>query len=298
MIGKYRLHNKLGEGGYASVYKCTDDIGIRYACKVLPKDKNRRTNVTQEIAIMKQLQKSPKIVRFVDACEDEQSFYIIQEWCRGGSVQDYMKNYSENTVASIVRGTLRGLCHMHEKNIIHGDIKSSNIFLGDLSEDADVKVGDLGTAIIANTACVEKEADNLKGTPWFMAPENLSGRYHRASDIWSLGVMTYQLLSGHVPFNDRDSPYQPRVALIWRSILENKPPYPPQHWDAISPHARAFCESCLKTDITDRPSALECLEHPWLTNTDCSDRFRGKILNCRPFIYDEHATTISQPFLF
>ena len=91
MIGKYTLHNKLGEGGYSTVFKCTDSIGIRYACKVMEKQKNKRNRVTKEVLTMKMMRHSPKIVRYVDACEDATSYYIIQEWCRGGSVYDYMK---------------------------------------------------------------------------------------------------------------------------------------------------------------------------------------------------------------
>lgn len=295
MIGKYTLHKKLGEGGYSSVYKCTDHIGIRYACKVLPKDKNKRLRVTQEVAILKLLARSPKIVRFEDACEDSDAFYIIQEWCRGGSVQEYVKNfpnYGENTVASIVRGTLRGLCHMHEKGIIHADIKTSNIFLGDLSEDADVKIGDLGTAIATHTNRDCIEVDNLVGTPWCMAPENLSSKYHTASDIWSIGVMTYQLLSGKLPFNDHKYPLAPRLNVIWREILQSSPTFHGTQWENISENAREFVATCLNKEYALRPSAFECLNHPWLTKTDCSDRFKGQPLLCEPFIYDDNAMTI------
>lgn len=86
MLGQYTLHEKIGEGGYSSVRKCTDGIGIRYACKILPKDKNKRFRVQQEVYVMKALKKSSKIVRFIEAAEDENAYYIVQEWCRGGSV--------------------------------------------------------------------------------------------------------------------------------------------------------------------------------------------------------------------
>ena len=294
MIGKYTLHQKLGEGGYSTVYKCTDHIGIRFACKVLPKDKNKGARVTQEVAIMKLLEKSPKIVRFEDACEDGGAFYIIQEWCRGGSVQEYVKsfpNYGENTVASIVRGTLRGLCHMHDQGIIHADIKPSNIFLGDLSEDADVKIGDLGTAIVSSSQYNCIVVDNLVGTPWFMAPENLASKYHTTSDIWSIGVMTYQLLCGKLPFNDTTYPLSPRINAIWRDILHGSPGFKERQWDNINDCAKDFVLSCLNKDYTKRSTAIDCLRHPWLTRTDCNDRFKGQPLTCEAFVYDDNAMT-------
>lgn len=288
MFGQYSLHHKIGEGGYSCVYKCTDAIGIRYACKVLPKSKNTRYRVQQEISIMKLLQHSPKIVQFVDAGEDENSFYIVQELCRGGAVKEYMssyENYGENTVASVVRGVLRALYHMHELGIIHRDVKAGNVFLGDTSEDADVKLGDLGTAIMSDLNLIE--VDELVGTPWFLAPENLSYEYHVTSDIWSTGVMAYQLLSGKMPFNDHGNPFSPSLGKIWKSILEDTPRLSGSRWNDISEDAKDFVRMCLTKDFMKRPSAKECLAHPWLTKTDCNDRFKGVALTCQPFKYED-----------
>lgn len=290
MFNQYTLHQKIAEGGYSSVYKCTDAIGIRYACKQLPKIKSKRSRVTQEVFVMKSLAKSPKIVRFVDAGEDDENYYIVQEWCRGGSVQEYIKqypDYAENTVASIVRGTLRALYHMHEKGFIHCDVKAGNVFLGDTSEDADVKLGDMGTAIYTQMDKIEVE--DLIGTPWFMAPENLSYTYYFNSDIWSLGVMTYQLLSGKLPFNDKSNPSNPSIAAIWKGILHEEPVLRGYYWDKISDDAKDFVRVCLTKDCKNRPSAKDCLQHPWLTKTDCNDRFKGTALKCKPFRYENEA---------
>lgn len=288
MNGKYILHDTIGSGGYSTVYKCTDSIGIRYAIKQLPKSKNKRTRIQQEIHIMKLLKHSPKIVTFRDAGEDDENFYIVQDWCRGGDVKDYIsnyENYAENTVSSVIRGVLRGLVHMHELGIIHRDIKAGNIMLGDRSEDADVKIGDFGTAII--TELEVTEVDDLIGTPWFLAPENLSSRYVTKSDIWSLGVMTYQLLSGKMPFNDHENPFSPSLTKIWREILTSEPRMTSSRWKAVSEDAKDFIRKCLTKDYTSRPSALELLNHPWLTRTDCNDRFKGKPLMCSPFKFED-----------
>lgn len=296
MFGRYTLHQKIGDGGYSSIYKCTDSIGIRYVCKQLPKNRNKRSRVTQEIFLMKALVKSPKVVKFVDAGEDDEHYYIVQEWCRGGSVQDYIKaypDYGENTVASILRGALRGLYHMHEKGFIHCDIKAGNIFLGDTSEDADVKIGDLGTAIVSKLDTVV-EVDDLVGTPWFMAPENLSYRYHTSSDIWSVGVMAYQLLCGKLPFNDKENPMNPSMARIWKGILYEEPTFHGYRWEKVSAEAKDFVQKCLEKEYAKRPSAKDCLQHPWLTQTDCNDRFKGVPLSCQPFKYENEAQMFAQ----
>jgi calcium-dependent protein kinase len=286
MIAQYTLHNIIGNGGYSTVYKCTDSIGVRYACKMMPKEKNKRDRVENEMSIMKSMKNSPKIVRFVDIGEDDENFYIIQEWCRGGSVKDYIESYTEygeNTVASIVRGVLRGLHHLHENGIIHRDIKAGNIYLGDKSDDADVKIGDFGTSLYINDDVIE--VDSVIGTPWFMAPENLKSEYHRKSDIWSLGVLTYQLLSGKLPFNDKKDPNNPSLSAVWKSILYDELKMEGKRWVDIDIDAKDFVSLCLQKEYNKRPTAYECLQHPFLTKTDCNDRFKGTSLKCRPFEY-------------
>lgn len=290
MYGQYILHAKLGEGGYSTVYKCTDNIGVRYACKMLPKDRNARSRVHNEVDILKRLNNSPKIVRLHDVGENAEAYYIIQEWCRGGTVKDYIteyENYGENTVASIVRGVLRGLVHMNEQGMIHRDIKGANIFLGDKSDDADVKIGDLGTAMQMHGEVMDVE--ELIGTVWFLPPESLSRKYHLTSDVWSLGVMTYQLLSGKMPFNDFENPFRPRIPVIWKRILTDDPKMTGKRWESVSQDAKDFISMCLNKDYKQRPTASQCLNHRWLTQTDCNDRFKGTPLQCQPFKYDDNS---------
>jgi serine/threonine protein kinase len=240
----------------------------------------------REINVMKMVRNSPKLIRFIDAGEDEEAFYIVQEWCRGGSVHDYIRNhhggYGENFVASIARGTLRGLHHLHEKGIIHADVKCGNIYLADTSEDADVKLGDFGTALLMDSGPGKGivEVKKLVGTPWYMAPENLRSVYAPTSDIWSLGVVTYQLLCGVLPFEGQV------VSQVWKGILDTEPTFNGPLWEGVSHDAKEFVRMCTHKDHRHRPSPLECLAHPWLTRTDCSDRFCGTPLNCNPFLFE------------
>jgi calcium-dependent protein kinase len=228
----------------------------------------------------------------IEAQEDNEAYYIIQEWCKGGALRDYVKAspklYGENTAASIVRGTLRGMCHVHKANLIHRDIKGGNILLADVSADADIKLGDFGAAIDCNGCGPNDtvEAKNLVGTPWFVAPEGLSHKFGFKSDVWSLGVLTYQLLCGRMPFNDKEEPLNPRVTYIYRSIFTDEPKMTGQTWDTVSQEAKAFVTRCLHKDFKKRPTAEEALNDPWLTKTECADRFRGTSLVCTPFEYE------------
>lgn len=281
---KYILVDKIGEGGYSTVHRCVDNIGIRYACKVLPRPKNKRDRVRSEIDAMKKLGHSIRTPRYIDALEDENNFYIIQEWCRGGTIKDYLGNrdsYAENTVASILRGTLRSLHHIHSAGLLHRDIKAGNILFSDKDEDAIVKICDLGLAHPYETDMID--TTNLVGTPLYMSPEALGKRFGPKSDIWSIGVMAYHLLVGSFPFNDKQNPYEPSLAKIWYSIFNEEPSFQSTLWKEISDDAKHFVKVCLDKSYEERPSVIDALNHPWLTKTDCSERFTGIPLRSEPF---------------
>jgi serine/threonine protein kinase len=158
-----------------------------------------------------------------------------------------------------------------------------------MSDDADIKLGDFGTSLLMpglrNNVV---EVPKLVGTPWYMAPENIRSLYSPTSDIWSLGIVTYQLLCGVLPFEGQ------YITQVWRGILEKEPELDGMLWEGVSEDAKDFVKACLQKDHIYRPSALEALRHPWLTRTDCSDRFLGTPLHCSPFLHNvsDEAMTI------
>lgn len=290
----YTLGDQIGKGGYATVYKCADEVGIRYVCKVLSKERNPRIKIQREIEMMKRMNFSVRVPKLIDTLENKESYYIIQEWCKGGSLVDYMMRRglptTENTVASVVRGVLRGLHHIHSADIIHGDIKPGNILLTDNEDDAVIKICDFGLAMECDSEMVE--IDRLKGTPSFMAPENLRRDYCKKSDIWSLGIMTHLLLSNSLPFNSND------MQKLWYEILHKDPDFKNETWQSVSEPAKDFVRACLQKQPADRITLSECLKHPWLTSSDCSDRFKGEPLQlCEPFVFEaETIHTIQNKF--
>lgn len=289
MSPQYFLQERLGQGGYSNVYRCIDEVGIRYACKVIPKNNNKRNRVQNELQVLHRLTNALRVVRLVDAREDDVNYYIIQELCKGGVIRDYVSKhdmYGENTVASIIRGTLRGLHHVHEHGIVHRDIKGSNIMLTDTSADAEIRLIDFGAAMQLSSGIFPESTDDLVGTPWFMAPESLGYKFGPKSDVWSVGVLTYQLLSGRMPFNDQYNPSKPSMVRMFKSIYVDNPQMSGIVWENISQDAKNFVSMCLQKEYVARPSAKEALSHPWLTSTDCADRFRGAALSCSPFVYE------------
>jgi serine/threonine protein kinase len=150
---------------------------------------------------------------------------------------------------------------VHKHNIVHRDIKPGNIFL----EDAHYKLGDFGAALYLNES--ESLQNQNLGTLWYIAPESLNTTYSTtsASDIWSVGIMTYELLSGEMPFNDIKYPKNPRVSKLLESIFRDCPDFHRNPiWSTIDEKAKEFILLCLDKDPKNRPDALSALSHPWI----------------------------------
>jgi calcium-dependent protein kinase len=268
MYSKYTLSTKIGQGGYSSVYKCYDKHGVKYACKKLPKIKNDINHFNNEVGIMKYLVDCPNVMKIVESYEDIDHFYIIEEWCENGSLVDYIikNNISEERVIiNIISGIVIALHHIHMRGVIHCDVKADNVFIFD-EDDIIVKLGDFGNSL--NITEEPMEVTGLSGTPHFMAPENLNHIYHRKSDTWSLGILTYHLISNKFPFNDQHNVYNPSIRMLWKSIFQDEPTFTYNNWDGKSDLCKDFISKCLIKEYQNRPSTMECLEHPWLSCRD------------------------------
>lgn len=329
LTDKYKISNLIAHGGYSSVFRCIDKSERSYACKMMPKTHMTKERYDKELKIMKRIYPgSAKMIECYDNGETEDAYYIIQEFCMGGNLFDYASTFqyaclSEKHTSGIIREVLLGLTHMHSRNVIHGDIKPGNVLLGLCPQDLDmdnnnvhehvfyesIKICDVGNSILmdehVNTCIVspptiENEiksekcyiVDILRGTPCFMSPELLSHQNHTKTDIWSLGVMTFLLLCGRVPFDDREksSTNQPRLPRLWKSILNDKPDMTTSVWKNVSKDGKDFVELCLKKSFVDRPSAEECLNHPWIYDADKSNVFKlpFKLEYGKTFNYTSH----------
>jgi serine/threonine protein kinase len=263
-VARYILKEKIGSGAYGSVHRCIHaKTGHSYACKVLKNvTSDERKKNAHEIGIMQKLNQYPSFVHLVDVVEDKESTCIVQEWCRGGAVNVYAPSVP---MSGIVRGVLRGLRTMHENKMIHRDIKPQNVLLVSNvygPADPDVRICDFGTTIEIDENGTYTD-NMLRGTPLFMAPENLLNcTYNFKSDIWSVGVLTHQLLlRGMLPFDD------PTMIGIHRLVLSKELLFDDPMWSKVDPNAIDFVRVCLAKDFDQRPSVNEALLHPWLVET-------------------------------
>lgn len=276
-MDKYVLHkNPLAYGGNSKVYKCRDLLGQRSICKMISKTGSSDRKFRNEVDVMKQLIHLPKTVNIYNSFEDDDNYYIIMEYCRGGAILDYIqghKTFSENTASSLIRGICRGLHTMHENGYVHRDIKPGNILLTDKSADAEIKIADYGATLKINgTKDDPCETKRFVGTPLYMPPEALRSLVGTKSDIWSLGAMTYQLLTGKYAYDGKNA------QAIWKKLSDIDPDWSEDIWYGISSDAKKFVRNCLAKDYSSRPSALDCIKDNWLLNSSCEDRFNNDMM--------------------
>lgn len=202
--GRYEIHELLGVGGMAYVYKAYDNIEKRWvAIKILKEELagnsdflRRFRNESKAIAVLSH----PNIVKVYDVSFGDRIQYIVMEYIDGITLKQYIEQQGEIKWREALYFTvqiLRALQHAHEKSIIHRDIKPQNIML---LEDGTIKVTDFGIARFSQ-AETQTMTDKAIGSVHYIAPEQARGGYiNDKADIYSVGVMLYEMLTGQLPF--------------------------------------------------------------------------------------------------
>ncbi|GFY96872.1 MAPK/ERK kinase kinase 1 [Actinidia rufa] len=207
----------------------------------------------QEIALLSQFEHE-NIVQYYGTAKDESNLYIFLELITKGSLlQLYQKyNLQDSTVSSYTRQILHGLKYLHERNVIHRDIKCANILVG---ANGSVKLADFGLAKVTKL----NDIKSCKGTPFWMAPEvvrqNKKG-YGLAADIWSLGCTVLEMLTRQLPYSHLENSMQ----ALYRIGKGEPPPIP----DSLSGEARDFILQCLQVNPNARPTASQLLDHSFV----------------------------------
>src|ERR1035438_1561241 len=227
--GRYEIVGELGRGAMGVVYKATDPvIGRAVAVKTIKlSEEGTGLSRSELLARFKTearaagLLTHPNIVVVFDGGEEEGLYYITMELVEGKSVQaqiDEGHAFPLPRVLRIMEQTCSALQFAHERNVVHRDIKPANIML---TGDDTVKITDFGTAKILQFGTVQQTA-HVMGTPSYMSPEQVKGRaVDGRSDIFSLGVMLYEMVTGEKPF-----PGQSITTVIYKIV--NEDPVPPR----------------------------------------------------------------------
>src|SRR5262249_29985622 len=261
--GRYEIQGELGRGAMGVVYKAVDPvIGRTVAVKTLRLSEEgtglsrpELLNRFQTEARAAGLLTHPNIVVVFDAGEEDGLYYITMELVEGKSLQARLDSGQAFPLARVLRimeQTCSALQFAHERSIVHRDIKPANLML---TADDTVKITDFGTAKILQFGTVQQTA-HVMGTPSYMSPEQVKGRVvDGRSDIFSLGVMLYEMITGEKPF-----PGQNITTVIYKIV--NEDPVPPRTIDPTIHHGlSAVVMKALAKDPAERyQSCKEMLE--------------------------------------
>ncbi|XP_065816746.1 serine/threonine-protein kinase Nek3 [Labrus bergylta] len=247
-MDRYSVQKVIGEGsfGRALLVRC-ESSQDKYVVKEIPLPKNRsKLENSRREAVLLSRMKHPNIVAFREALEADDLLWIVMEYCSGGDLLQKIQRQkaTQFCVDDILRWFAQ-MCsaaqHIHNKRVLHRDLKSKNIFLTD---NETIKLGDFGSACILNSS--KAYAQTYVGTPYYVAPEIWDNKpYNNKSDVWSLGCVLYELCTLRHPFQ----------ASSWKNLILKvcRGAYPPlpKH---LPYELQYLIKQMFKTNPKDRPS--------------------------------------------
>ena len=219
-LGPYTLIRKIGRGAFGVVWlaeKQTSIATTSFALK-LPRDEDIDLEVfKQEASIWVQASGHTNVVALIEADTYDDQLVLVSEYVPDGSLGTWLKQYggkapSLEAACEMIEGILSGLAHLHDRHIIHRDLKPDNILL----QSETPRLADFGIARLLRSGSY---STNISGTLAYMAPEVFDGKRNEQTDIWSVGVILYQLLDGRLPYAQTDT-----VSFIGAIMRADPPP--------------------------------------------------------------------------
>ncbi|KDO72202.1 hypothetical protein CISIN_1g011868mg [Citrus sinensis] len=247
-LGRYELGRTLGEGNFGKVKFAQDlDSGLPFAVKILEKNRIIHLKITdqikREIATLKLL-KHPNVVRLHEVLASKSKIYMVLEYVTGGELFDKIASkgrLQEAEGRKLFQQLIDGVSYCHNKGVFHRDLKLENILL---DSKGNIKISDFGLSALPQHFRDDGLLHTTCGSPNYVAPEVLANRGYdgATSDIWSCGVILYVILTGYLPFDDRN------LAVLYQKIFRGDFKLP--KW--LSPGAQNLLRKILEPNPVKR----------------------------------------------
>ena len=254
-LGNYRLVRFIGQGAFAEVYLGEHiHLGSQAAIKVLRASVSTPDQTEQFLAEARKMARliHPHIVRVLDFGTEEGAPFLVLDYAQGGTLRQRHPRgirLPPPTIVTYVRQIADGLDYAHHKKLIHRDIKPDNLLLNQREE---VLISDFGIAVMASTN--QLSIQNIAGTVFYMAPEQLEGEPERASDQYAVGIVVYEWLTGALPFSGS-----------WMEVATQHRLIPPpplrRHVPTLSPAVEEVVLTALAKNPKDRFTSVQTFAH-------------------------------------
>lgn len=256
---KYEIKALIGRGSFSRVVRVNHrETREPFAIKVVALMETNRTSFNIEVDILKRV-RHPYIIRLYDVVKTRDRLYMVMELATGGELFDRIVSrghYTERDTSHTMSMLLEGLRYLHTLGIAHRDLKPENLLYYHPGADSKIMITDFG---LSSYKYSDEAMRTTCGTPEYIAPEILRQQpYTCAVDLWAVGVITYILLCGRMPFDDDSR------ARLYRQILRAKFSFDGEPWNDVSESARHFIKSLICLDPRGRLTAEEALLHPWI----------------------------------
>ncbi|KAJ3163572.1 hypothetical protein HDU86_000153 [Geranomyces michiganensis] len=257
-LDRFKVEKVLGEGSYGKVKLCYDTLSRRMvAVKIIPKESLKKTahvtRLKREVRIMRLLH-HPNITRLYDVIETDTQIVLTMEHVQGGELFDYIvaqKRLKDRVARRLFRQIISALDYCHQSSIIHRDLKPENLLL---DKNKDIKIIDFGFVKLFDR---QESLQTFCGSPFYASPEMILGKQYQGPevDVWSMGVILFALLNGHLPFTDANTTELYRK--IAQGIYETRTSY-------MSPDSADLIKRMLTVDASQRATIAEIRQHRWV----------------------------------